>query len=80
MAVQQPHYARMVTRAEACEVLQVSLSTLGRLIKEGKLYAVKVGSQVRIPAPALEAFMAGQKYAPPSTDDTSTWPPTPAMW
>ena len=42
---------------DAAELLQVSRSTIYRLIDSGRLLAVRVASAPRIPAAALERFV-----------------------
>lgn len=43
----------MLTPPEVAEILRVSLQTVLRLIRDGKLHAVKVGRQWRIPRDSL---------------------------
>ncbi|WP_288799429.1 helix-turn-helix domain-containing protein [uncultured Arsenicicoccus sp.] len=53
------------TIAETCELLQVSPSTVKRLLNDGPsrggLTRIKVRSAVRIPASEVEALLAGPK-------------------
>lgn len=70
------------TRAEVADMLKVSISTVGRLVKEKQLYAFKAGRGVRIPAYSLAAYVAGEApphYTTENEPDTSTWPPTPSL-
>lgn len=46
-----------LTKAEAAEVLSVSVATINRIVYSGVLPAAKVGGFVRIPAQAIEAMM-----------------------
>jgi excisionase family DNA binding protein len=50
----------LLTAARVAEILNVSLRTVRRLIKDGKLPIVHVGRTVRIRPEALEALMAGE--------------------
>lgn len=70
----------LYTINEVCKALQVSRSTLYRVLKSGQLFSVHVGKQVRIPAEALDAYRYGLPWEPPTSDDLSTWPPTPALF
>jgi len=45
------------TRQEAAEQLQVSLSTLDKFLKSGKIKAFRVGRQIRITEQALKDFL-----------------------
>ena len=45
------------TRQEAAEQLQVSLSTLDKFLKSGKIKAFRVGRQIRITEQALQDFL-----------------------
>lgn len=70
------------TRAEVADILKVSLSTVGRAIKEGELYAFKAGRQVRIPGYAFDAYQRGERPDRPmrgTEPSTDTWPPTPSL-
>jgi excisionase family DNA binding protein len=49
----------LLTAAEVAEMLSVSLRSVRRLIKDGKLPIVHVGRSVRIRLEALEAFING---------------------
>ncbi len=49
----------LLTAAEVAEMLSVSLRSVRRLIKDGKLPIVHVGRSVRIRPEALEAFIDG---------------------
>jgi excisionase family DNA binding protein len=51
-------------KKEAADVLSISLSTLGRLVKSGKLKApVKIGSENRFYATDLALYLAGLRDA-----------------
>ena len=54
-----PHTSRrpLLTAAEVAEILNVSLRSVRRLIKDGKLPIVHVGCSVRIRPEALEALI-----------------------
>ena len=45
------------TRQEAAEQLQISLSTLDKFLKSGKIKAFRVGRQIRITEQALQDFL-----------------------
>lgn len=71
------------TRAEVADILKVSLTTIGRAIKEGELYAFKAGRQVRIPDYALQDYLDGVMPVKPMRareHSTDTWPPTPSIF
>jgi excisionase family DNA binding protein len=57
-----PHTSRrsLLTADEVAEMLSVSLRSVRRLIKDGKLPIVHVGRSVRIRPEALEAFIDGE--------------------
>lgn len=71
------------TRDECVEILRSSLSTVGALIRDGKLYSFRVGRGYRVPRAALEAFQRGEEYNPAADPMTApsmeTWPPTEAL-
>lgn len=48
----------MLTVPEVAERLRVSEPTIRKLIVDGKLKAIRVGRQFRIPADEVERFMA----------------------
>jgi excisionase family DNA binding protein len=52
-----PKESRFVTIRMAAEILSVSGQTVRRLIYEGELTAVRVGSLTRIPRAALEEYI-----------------------
>jgi excisionase family DNA binding protein len=45
------------TRQEAADQLQISLSTLDKFLKSGKIKAFRVGRQIRITEQALQDFL-----------------------
>jgi excisionase family DNA binding protein len=49
-----------LTVADVCTLLRVSKPTALALIHDGRLPSFRVGHAIRIPADALDAFMAGQ--------------------
>lgn len=80
------HKQRFYTRAQAAEYLGVSVTTLMRQVKAGKLYTFKVGNQQRIPAESIDDFISGRPALPPAdrrdpyrAADGGTYPPTPSM-
>lgn len=65
MVAENPQY---LTKRQAAERLQVSEDTLERQIKAGRIVALKIGRQVRIPAAALlPESLALPKPAPKRT-------------
>lgn len=48
------------TRSELTDILQVSLTTVGSLINEKKLFSIRVGKSIRVPQWALEDYLAGR--------------------
>jgi len=52
--------ARLLTAAEVAEILRISLRSVRRLIKDGKLPIVRIGRLVRIQPEALAAFIDGE--------------------
>lgn len=48
------------TREELTDILQVSLSTVGNLITEGKIFSIRVGKSIRVPEWSLNDFMQGK--------------------
>jgi excisionase family DNA binding protein len=46
------------TRKEAAESMGFSLTTIDKLISSGKLRVIRAGKSVRIPATAIEEFLA----------------------
>lgn len=53
------------TREELTEILQVSLTTVGTLINEGKIFSIRVGKSIRVPEWSLNDYLAGrQAYQP----------------
>lgn len=48
----------LLTVAEYAEKARVSLPTVYRLVKSGRIPTLKIGSQIRIPASALEVKSA----------------------
>lgn len=54
--------SRLYTRKQAAEVLQVSIDSLDRIIREGRLPTVKLGEQtIRITGKDLAAFVESCK-------------------
>lgn len=50
------------TRHEASQVLNVSLSTIDRLIKDQKVTRIKVGSKTLIPRKQVDDLAGGQSF------------------
>lgn len=51
----------LMRRRTAAALLNVSEATITRLLRSGKLSAVRVGGSVRFALPDLEAYIARQK-------------------
>mgnify|MGYP001174280144 FL=1 len=54
----------LYSTAEAAEILRIALRTVSLWIRTGKLRAVKVGKNWRIPESALEEMAAGEIHTP----------------
>lgn len=51
-------------RSEAAQVINISLPTLDKLIKDGKLRAIRIGQRrIVIPKAAVAAFLEGRTDA-----------------
>lgn len=50
---------------EAAEMLSLSRTTIFELLRRGELRSIKIGRSRRIPASALEEFVAGIKDSRP---------------
>ena len=61
-----------LTTEEVLEYLQVNLRTVYRLIKAGKIPAVRVGRQWRFRKRDIDAWLDNQRVARPLEDGTST--------
>jgi len=48
------------TRVEACDYLNISLPTLSKLLKEGKIPCFNIGRSIRINWTDLEAFITNR--------------------
>jgi excisionase family DNA binding protein len=57
------HHSALLTPPQASERLQVSLSTVRRLVAAGDLRAVRVGGQLRIDPDDLRRFLAEHRTA-----------------
>lgn len=55
------------TREELTEILQVSLTTVGTLINEGKIFSIRVGKSIRVPEWSLSDFLEGRPAYKPGT-------------
>lgn len=53
--------ALVLTKDQAAQALQVSMTTIHRMLKAGTLRSVKVGSRVLIPREAVNDFLDGKK-------------------
>lgn len=73
----------LYTREEVAQILKVSLSTVGREIRSGRLYSFRVGRGLRIPADALKRYAEQKAYLssdlPNERPDFGTYPPTPSL-
>lgn len=73
----------LYTREEVAKILKVSLSTVGREIRAGRIYSFRVGRGLRVPAAALQRYAEQKAYL--SSDkvedmpDFATYPPTPSL-
>ena len=58
---------KLLTVADLCEYLQVSRSTVNRLVSAGELPVVKIGGSIRFSPAAVERFVrcSETKAAPP---------------
>lgn len=56
-----PEPLELLTPKEVAEILRVSPRTVQRWVKEGKLWAVRVGRLWRIPREALREFLSGEQ-------------------
>lgn len=61
-----------LTTEEVLEYLQVNLRTVYRLIKAGKIPAVRVGRQWRFRKSDIDAWLEGQRARGPRTEATAT--------
>lgn len=53
------------TREQLVDILQVSLSTVGTLINEKKIFSIRVGKSIRVPEWALDDYLEGRPaYVP----------------
>ena len=60
---------RFFSPAEAAEILDVSSTTVMRLIHDGRLPALRVSERIyRIPVPAFERFQSGDVAVPFETE------------
>ena len=62
-AVSQPAPPAMYRVAAVARLLDVHVSTVYREIEQGRLKALKVGGSFRIPATALDAYLAACEQA-----------------
>ena len=49
----------IMTPDEVCEDLRISRRTLGRMVADGRLRAVHIGGQLRIPRVEVQNYLAG---------------------
>lgn len=53
------------TRDQLADILQVSLTTVGNLINDGKIFSIRVGKNIRIPEWSLQDYLSGKPaYVP----------------
>jgi len=64
------NFPDLLTRDEAAIALRVHVSSIDRLVKDGKLRASKWGSTVRIPTAAVAAFLAASETTEPAISRT----------
>ena len=77
-------YPPMLTREQVAKELNVSMSTVGNLLRDGSLFSIRIGKHYRVPREVLVAFKRGEpspygRERPEDTADVTTWPPTPSM-
>ena len=74
----------LYSRQEAADMLRISLSTVGREIRSGRLRSFRAGRSIRVSAEALQQYMdgdiPGEEPAPEGREDTTTYPPTPSLF
>jgi excisionase family DNA binding protein len=58
--VEQNTGRKALTMHEVAGLIGVSYQTVRKLIREGSLRSVQVGALVRVPAAALDEFLAGE--------------------
>jgi excisionase family DNA binding protein len=66
---EQPPAPPFLSLREAADWLCVSISTLKRLIAKGDLLTIRVGARRKIPASALEAYVARDILLPSQVSD-----------
>lgn len=53
------------TRDQIADILQVSLTTVGTLINEKKIFSIRVGKSIRVPEWSLQDYLHGKPaYVP----------------
>jgi excisionase family DNA binding protein len=67
-----PAPLRLLSLEKVAETLDVSISTVRRLIKAGQLKATRVGGQLRVSAVALQNFITTNAVSPPHCPDLGT--------
>ncbi|MDR2024600.1 MAG: helix-turn-helix domain-containing protein [Hungatella sp.] len=55
-------YGDLLTLNDICNILRVKTATAGRLCREGKIQAFKVGREWRITRLALEEYVLTERY------------------
>ena len=64
-----PRWGEYLTYADAERYSGLSRSTLWRLLKRGKIAAVKAGSAVRIVRPSLDEYLVNHAWLPPENEE-----------
>lgn len=70
------------TREELTDILQVSMTTVGNLINDGKIFSIRAGKSIRVPEWALDDFLRGKPaYRPedPLTEPDNYEVPTESL-
>ena len=64
--------SQYVAKKEAAEIIGVSLPTLNRLIKSGRLPATKLGACVRIAEASIQAMMEAHRINPMASNNNNS--------
>jgi len=67
---------KLLTKAEVCEMLQISRATLDRIVASGELVALRVGAQVRFEKNTLLLYLGRCREVKPGAS-RSTAPEAP---
>ena len=57
--IRPPAYERLMTAAEAADILNVSIRSVRRLIDDGKIGAIRIGRAVRIHPSVIASRIEG---------------------